>query len=37
VRRPLIELAMMLGAGTLAEGWKNSFFDLPNGSRRGPK
>lgn len=37
VRRPLIELAMMLGAGTLAEGWTNSFFDLPDGSRRGPK
>jgi hypothetical protein len=33
----LIQLAMMLGAGTLAEGWTNSFFDLPDGSRRGPK
>ncbi len=28
VRRPLIELAMMLGAGTWAEGWEGSFFDL---------
>jgi hypothetical protein len=37
VHRPLIELAMMGGAGTLDEGWKNSFFDLPDGSRRGPK
>lgn len=37
VRRPLIELAMMLGAGTLEEGWANSFFDQPDGSRRGPK
>jgi hypothetical protein len=37
VHRPLIELAMMLGAGTLEEGWANSFFDLPDGSRRGPK
>ena len=37
VRRPLIELAMMLGAGTLEEGWTNSFFDQPDGSRRGPK
>ena len=37
VRRPLIEFAMMLGAGTLAEGWANSFFDLPDGGRRGPK
>jgi hypothetical protein len=37
VRKPLIELAMMLGAGTLAEGWENSFFDLPDGARRGPK
>ena len=36
VHKPLIELAMMLGAGTLAEGWENSFFDLPDGSRRGP-
>jgi hypothetical protein len=37
VRRPLIEFALMLGAGTLAEGWANSFFDLPDGGRRGPK
>ena len=37
VRRPLIEMAVMLGAGTLAEGWDNSFFDLPDGGRRGPK
>jgi hypothetical protein len=37
VRRPLIEMAIMLGAGTLAEGWENSFFDLPEGGRRGPK
>lgn len=37
VHRPLIELAMMLGAGTLEEGWANSFFDQPDGSRRGPK
>jgi hypothetical protein len=37
VRKPLLELAMMLGAGTLAEGWENSFFDVPDGSRRGPK
>jgi hypothetical protein len=37
VRRPLVEMAIMLGAGTLNEGWENSFFDLPDGSRRGPK
>jgi hypothetical protein len=37
VHRPLIELAMMLGAGTLEEGWANSFFDRPDGARRGPK
>lgn len=37
VRRPLIEMAIMLGAGTLEEGWANSFFDLPDGGRRGPK
>jgi hypothetical protein len=37
VRRPLIEIALMLGAGTLEEGWANSFFDLPDGARRGPK
>lgn len=37
VHKPLIELAMMLGAGTLEEGWANSFFDQPDGSRRGPK
>lgn len=37
VRRPLIEMAIMLGASTLAEGWENSFFDLPDGARRGPK
>lgn len=27
VRRPMIEIAMMLGAGTWAEGWEGSFFD----------
>ncbi len=27
VRRPMIELAVMLGAGTWAEGWEGSFFD----------
>ncbi len=27
VRRPLLEIAMMLGAGTWAEGWEGSFFD----------
>ncbi len=32
VRRPMIELAMMLGAGTWAEGWEGSFFNLPDGS-----
>ena len=37
VHRPLIELAMMLGAGTLEEGWTNSFFDQQDGSRRGAK
>lgn len=37
VHRPLIEMAIMLGAGTLDEGWENSFFDAPDGSRRGPK
>jgi hypothetical protein len=37
VRRPLIEMALMVGAGTLDEGWNNSFFDLPDGARRGPK
>jgi hypothetical protein len=37
VRRPFIEWAFMLGAGTLDEGWANSFFDLPDGARRGPK
>lgn len=37
VRRPVIEMALMLGAGTLEEGWANSFFDLPDGARRGPK
>lgn len=37
VRRPLIEFALMLGTGTMAEGWANSFFDLPDGARRGPK
>ena len=30
-------MALMLGAGTLDEGWANSFFDLPDGARRGPK
>ena len=29
VRRPIIEFAMMLGAGIWAEGWEGSFFDLP--------
>jgi hypothetical protein len=29
VRRPMIELAMMLGAGKWADGWEGSFFDLP--------
>ena len=29
VRRPMIEFAMMLGAGIWAEGWEGSFFDLP--------
>jgi hypothetical protein len=28
VRRPMIEFAMMLGAGVYAEGWEGSFFDL---------
>jgi len=37
VRRPMIEMALMIGAGTLDEGWENSFFDMPDGSRRGPK
>jgi len=37
VRRPLIEIAMMLGAGTYDEGWENSFFDLPDGQRRGAR
>jgi len=37
VRRPMIEMALMLGPGTLDEGWNNSFFDMPDGSRRGPK
>lgn len=37
VHRPMIEMALMLGAGTLEEGWTNSFFDLPDGARRGPK
>jgi hypothetical protein len=27
VRRPMIELAVMLGAGTWAEGWEGSFFE----------
>ena len=27
VRRPMIELAVMLGAGTWADGWEGSFFD----------
>lgn len=27
VQRPMIEIAMMLGAGTWAEGWEGSFFD----------
>ena len=29
VRRPMIEMALMLGAATWEEGWKNSFFDAP--------
>ena len=37
VRRPFIEMATMLGAGSLEDGWANSFFDLPDGGRRGPK
>jgi hypothetical protein len=37
VRRPLIEMALMLGAGIYAEGWENSFFDLPDGERRGAR
>jgi hypothetical protein len=37
LRRPLIEMAVMVGAGTLEEGWRNSFFDSPGGGRRGPK
>jgi hypothetical protein len=37
VHKPLIEMAIMLGAGTLEEGWQSSFFDQPDGSRRGPK
>ena len=27
VRRPMLEIATMLGAGTWAEGWEGSFFD----------
>jgi len=26
VRKPFIEMAIMLGAGTMAEGWGGSFF-----------
>ena len=37
VRRPLIEFALMLGTGTMAEGWANSFFDLPDGARSGAR
>jgi hypothetical protein len=29
VHRPMIEFAMMLGAGKWADGWEGSFFDLP--------
>jgi hypothetical protein len=29
VRKPHIEMAIMLGAGTLSEGWKDSFFNRP--------
>jgi hypothetical protein len=29
VRRPMIEIAMMLGAATWAEGWEGSFFEEP--------
>jgi len=27
MRKPMLEIAMMLGAGTWAEGWEGSFFD----------
>ena len=27
VRRPMVEMAVMLGAGIWAEGWEGSFFD----------
>ncbi len=37
VRRPVIELAMMLGAGTEQEGWANSFFDDAEGIKRRSK
>ena len=30
VRKPHIEMAIMLGAGTLREGWADSFFDKPS-------
>jgi hypothetical protein len=28
-RKPYIEMAIMLGAGTFAEGWEDSFFEKP--------
>jgi len=31
VRKPYIEMAIMLGAGTYAEGWADSFFEKPAG------
>ena len=31
VRKPYIEMAIMLGAGTYAEGWADSFFEQPSG------
>jgi hypothetical protein len=37
VRRPVIELALMLGAGTEQEGWANSFFDDAEGIKRRSK
>jgi len=37
VRRPVIELALMLGAGTEQEAWANSFFDDAEGIKRRSK
>ncbi len=34
VRKPHIEMAIMLGAGTMKEGWSNSFLDEDGISRR---